>query len=228
MVSSSVVVFDVRPGNPKGFDDYNDLAQHGLQILTPGPGLQRRSAVEHRLRVRRGRAQQGARVLGGRRRCPAAPDRHLQQRDRAGQERPGLDQELRVRQRRRGHHLRERGADRAEGGTRGRDGHPCLHRPDREPGGSRGHLRRAALRDRRGERVRRVPPLATTPRRCTRAQASSVLPTPRRPPRRRRHVRPRSPTCSPSTTSADGTRSATTVFGDPDGIFTKAFAAAQG
>jgi sulfate/thiosulfate-binding protein len=37
MVSSSVVVFDVRPGNPKGITDWNDLAQPGLGILTPDP-----------------------------------------------------------------------------------------------------------------------------------------------------------------------------------------------
>ena len=37
MVSSSVVVFDVRPGNPKNIHDWNDLTQAGLQILTPDP-----------------------------------------------------------------------------------------------------------------------------------------------------------------------------------------------
>ena len=37
MVSSSVVVFDVRPGNPKGIKDWNDLAQPGLGLLTPDP-----------------------------------------------------------------------------------------------------------------------------------------------------------------------------------------------
>jgi sulfate transport system substrate-binding protein len=37
MVSSSVVVFDVRPSNPKNIHDWNDLAQAGLQILTPDP-----------------------------------------------------------------------------------------------------------------------------------------------------------------------------------------------
>jgi sulfate transport system substrate-binding protein len=37
MVSSSVVVFDVRPGNPKNIQNYNDLTQPGLQILTPDP-----------------------------------------------------------------------------------------------------------------------------------------------------------------------------------------------
>jgi sulfate transport system substrate-binding protein len=37
MVSTSVVVFDVRSGNPKGLDDWSDLAQPGLEILTPDP-----------------------------------------------------------------------------------------------------------------------------------------------------------------------------------------------
>jgi sulfate transport system substrate-binding protein len=37
MVSSSVVVFDVRPGNPKGIADWNDIAQPGVGVLTPDP-----------------------------------------------------------------------------------------------------------------------------------------------------------------------------------------------
>jgi sulfate/thiosulfate transport system substrate-binding protein len=37
MVSASLVVFDVRPGNPKNIHDWNDLTQPGLQILTPDP-----------------------------------------------------------------------------------------------------------------------------------------------------------------------------------------------
>jgi len=37
MVSSSIVVFDVRPGNPKGIKDWNDLTQPGLSVLTPDP-----------------------------------------------------------------------------------------------------------------------------------------------------------------------------------------------
>jgi sulfate/thiosulfate-binding protein len=37
MVSSSVVVFDVRPGNPKNIVDWNDLAQPGTGLLTPDP-----------------------------------------------------------------------------------------------------------------------------------------------------------------------------------------------
>ena len=37
MVSSSVVVFDVHKGNPKGIKDWNDLATPGLKVLTPDP-----------------------------------------------------------------------------------------------------------------------------------------------------------------------------------------------
>lgn len=37
MVSSSVVVFDVRPGNPDGIVDFNDLAKSGMEVLTPDP-----------------------------------------------------------------------------------------------------------------------------------------------------------------------------------------------
>jgi sulfate/thiosulfate-binding protein len=37
IVASSAVVFDVRPGNPKNIENWNDLTQSGLQILTPDP-----------------------------------------------------------------------------------------------------------------------------------------------------------------------------------------------
>jgi sulfate transport system substrate-binding protein len=37
MVSTSVVVFGVRPGNPKGLEDWDDLAAEGVEILTPDP-----------------------------------------------------------------------------------------------------------------------------------------------------------------------------------------------
>ncbi len=37
MVSSSVVAFDVRPGNPLGITDYSDLAKPGVKVLTPDP-----------------------------------------------------------------------------------------------------------------------------------------------------------------------------------------------
>jgi sulfate/thiosulfate-binding protein len=37
MVSSSVVVFDVRPNNPLGIQDWNDLAASGVEVMTPDP-----------------------------------------------------------------------------------------------------------------------------------------------------------------------------------------------
>jgi sulfate transport system substrate-binding protein len=37
IVGTSAVVFDVRGGNPKHIEDWNDLTQPGLQILTPDP-----------------------------------------------------------------------------------------------------------------------------------------------------------------------------------------------
>jgi sulfate/thiosulfate transport system substrate-binding protein len=37
MVSASVAVFDVRPGDPKGIKDWNDLTTEGTGVLTPDP-----------------------------------------------------------------------------------------------------------------------------------------------------------------------------------------------
>jgi sulfate/thiosulfate transport system substrate-binding protein len=37
ITATSVVVFDVRPGNPKNIQNWDDLTQPGLQILTPDP-----------------------------------------------------------------------------------------------------------------------------------------------------------------------------------------------
>jgi sulfate transport system substrate-binding protein len=37
MVSTSLVVFDVRPGNPDGIEDFDDLAGDGIEVLTPDP-----------------------------------------------------------------------------------------------------------------------------------------------------------------------------------------------
>jgi sulfate transport system substrate-binding protein len=37
MVSTSLVVFDVRPGNPEDLKDFDDLVKPGLEILTPDP-----------------------------------------------------------------------------------------------------------------------------------------------------------------------------------------------
>jgi sulfate/thiosulfate-binding protein len=37
MVSTSLVVFDVRPGNPEDIQDFDDLARDGIDVLTPDP-----------------------------------------------------------------------------------------------------------------------------------------------------------------------------------------------
>jgi sulfate/thiosulfate transport system substrate-binding protein len=37
IVASSIVVFDVRPGNPQNIENWDDLTQPGLEILTPDP-----------------------------------------------------------------------------------------------------------------------------------------------------------------------------------------------
>jgi sulfate/thiosulfate transport system substrate-binding protein len=37
IVSSSVVVFAVREGNPEGIEDWDDLVQPGIEIVTPNP-----------------------------------------------------------------------------------------------------------------------------------------------------------------------------------------------
>src|SRR5438093_11502356 len=37
IVATSVVLFDVRPGNPKHIENWDDLTQPGLEILTPDP-----------------------------------------------------------------------------------------------------------------------------------------------------------------------------------------------
>ena len=37
MVTTSVVVFDVREGNPLGIQDWDDLAAEGVEVLTPDP-----------------------------------------------------------------------------------------------------------------------------------------------------------------------------------------------
>jgi len=37
VVSSSIVVFAVRPGNPEGIDSWDDLTRDGIEIVTPNP-----------------------------------------------------------------------------------------------------------------------------------------------------------------------------------------------
>src|SRR5688500_9125413 len=37
MVSRSIVVLGVRPGNPRGIRDWDDLRREGVQVVTPSP-----------------------------------------------------------------------------------------------------------------------------------------------------------------------------------------------
>jgi sulfate/thiosulfate-binding protein len=37
MVSTSIAVLDVRPGNPEGIVDFDDIARPGVEVLTPDP-----------------------------------------------------------------------------------------------------------------------------------------------------------------------------------------------
>jgi sulfate transport system substrate-binding protein len=37
MVSTSIAVLDVRPGNPEGLKDWDDLTKEGVEVLTPDP-----------------------------------------------------------------------------------------------------------------------------------------------------------------------------------------------
>ena len=50
IVSSSIVVFVVREGNPKNIQDWDDLIQPGVEIVTPEPGLVRRRLAGTRSR----------------------------------------------------------------------------------------------------------------------------------------------------------------------------------
>ena len=62
MVSRSIVVLGVRPGNPKGIRDWDDLRREGVQVVTPSPrtsgGAMWNIAALHGA-VTRGRAGQG-------------------------------------------------------------------------------------------------------------------------------------------------------------------------
>ena len=112
MVSTSVVVLDVRPGNPLGLADFDDLAKPGVRDPDARPGLERRRAVEHRGRVGR----RAARL------SPGSPRATRPARRRSSQASSGTSsccdksardsiQNFEAGQRRRGHHLRERGVD---------------------------------------------------------------------------------------------------------------------
>ena len=97
MVSTSVVVFDVRPGNPDGLTDWDDLTADGVEILTPDPassGGARWNLVSAWGAALRGYAGVAEGDAAGR---PGAARGHPRQRGRVRQERARLDPELRVR-----------------------------------------------------------------------------------------------------------------------------------
>ena len=127
MVSSSVVVFDVRPGNPKGINDWNDLAQPGLGLLTPDPAQS--GGARWNLVSLWGSALRGD-VPGINKDDQAGATTLMQ--NVVGNvhvlrlQRPHLDPELRGRQRRRRDHLRERGED--GGCSRACPTRPCTRR----------------------------------------------------------------------------------------------------
>ena len=72
-MTTSVVVFDVRPGNPLGIEDWDDIAKP-VWRSSPRPCIERRGSLEPRLRLGSGpprprRRHRGRR--GGRHRAPA-------------------------------------------------------------------------------------------------------------------------------------------------------------
>ena len=86
MVSTSVVVFDVRPGNPLGIKDWNDLAV-GRRDPDAGPRVERRRALEPRVPVGRGPARLRRRDEGRHGRRDDADAERARQRDGLRQER---------------------------------------------------------------------------------------------------------------------------------------------
>jgi sulfate transport system substrate-binding protein len=64
IVATSAVVFDVRPGNPLNIDNWDDLTQPGVEILTPDPASS--GARWNIVAAYRAHAGRGARVRRGR------------------------------------------------------------------------------------------------------------------------------------------------------------------
>ena len=63
VVSSSIVVFAVREGNPKDIETWDDLVKPGVEIVTPNPALLRRRPLERAGRL--GPGHRGRRHRGG-------------------------------------------------------------------------------------------------------------------------------------------------------------------
>ncbi len=112
MVTDSVVVFAVRPGNPKNIHTWDDLLQEGLEVITPNPFTS--GGAQWNIMAAYGAQLEQGKTRGGGRRVPA---RALpEQRAGAGQERARGAPDVPRRQGRRAPRLRERGALRQEQG----------------------------------------------------------------------------------------------------------------
>ena len=128
LVTTSVVSFIVRKGNPKGIKTWDDLLKPGVEVLTPNPFTSGRREVEPARRLRPG---------VGRRQGPAGRPRLRRQADQGprqgpGQVRPRGAADLHLRRRRRAPLLRVRGDHRAEEGPGRRLRHPRRHDQDRD------------------------------------------------------------------------------------------------
>ena len=129
IVSSSVVVFAVREGNPKGIETWDDLIQPGVEIVTPNPassGAARWNAL----------AAWGQVIESGGTEAEAEAylTKLLRQRRRPARQRPRRHHRVPRRHRRRADGLRERGDPRPPERRGVRLHHPRDHDAHREPG----------------------------------------------------------------------------------------------
>jgi sulfate transport system substrate-binding protein len=64
MISNSVVVFSVRPGNPKGIEDWDDIVSGDVEVITPNPatsgGAKWNIMAAYGSQVAQGKSEQGA------------------------------------------------------------------------------------------------------------------------------------------------------------------------
>ena len=205
MVTTSVVVFDVRPGNPLGIEDWDDLTTSGVEVLTPDPassGGARWNLVSAWGSALRGYGgvteddEAGATtlmqgVLGNVVAFDSSARKSIQNfEDGNGDVAITYENEVLT-------------AQAAGQGGRGRL--PAVERADREPGRGRGPERRQALRPRGRRGVRRV---SSTRDEAKEIYADVGLPLDRsgRPRRRAAATSRRSRTSGTSTSSAAGTR----------------------
>ncbi len=91
IVSTSIVVIAVRPGNPKGIDDWADLARPGLNVLTPDPKTSGGAQWNNQCDLRRG-AERSRGRREGRQGCRAGiPEKRSSKRLDHGQRRARVD-----------------------------------------------------------------------------------------------------------------------------------------